>query len=675
MPGTVRTDRIEGTQDPKTVQIPTGTGNSDEWIQDLFTGRKRLRIYPSDLYITGQWVDACAFGDLGLQATIESALTDIGSDLKMLLLNPGTWNITSNLAIPSNVILWPLPGAYLNISSGVTLSVIKMVADRHKVFIINGTALVIGLSDIEAEWFGVSSSETAANNAIYMTRACYACSSGGTVSLTTPGTYSASAVVDLHNNTHIHLGMGVTWDISSFALSDRIAFRALGAAAGSTSLTIDHSAGLSALHVGTISGFSADQPLFIYDTTYDGVNDFSIVKSVTGTTITLKYPINYLWPAAAYVKSFTPKKDILITGPGWIVDDAATVNTALLSLRQGYRVGVENVRMRVYSATGNLGKFIEVSEADECVAYGFIRKCFAEGNPASGFHTQQGSFGFDIKENSLLIEDGTYGIQTNAVKHNVIGNKVNGGTNGIWVENARDIKVKENDVNNCTRAIAIYTTSKLNSVTVGSNIGRNCTTGLYVDGDATRTESFGIVVEPNNFQGCTTPYDIASDIAADLYENGVIVTPGGYPTVRQELAPFSTTTSGKTEIGRITIKGGLIPADGGFKATINAYFSAAYNFYFEIHQGGSTIYSEVNSYGSALALENTYSFFNDGDTTTHELVFSSRYGGAVATLWRQSSYFAGLDTDDDFDSVLYSNSGGTTYITKFDIGPAGPTTI
>jgi parallel beta-helix repeat protein len=599
MPGTLRTDRIQGTQDPKTVQIPTGTGNSDEWIQDLFTGRKRLRIYPSDLYITGQWVDACAFGTLGLQATIESALTDIGSDLKMLLLNPGTWNITSNLAIPSNVILWPLPGAYLNVSSGVTLSVIKMTADRHKVFILNGTALVTGLSDVEAEWFGVSTSETAANNAIHMTKACYACSSGGTVSLTTPGTYSASAVVDLYNNTHIHLGMGVTWDISSFVLSDRIAFRALGAAAGSTSLSIEHSAGLSELHVGTISGFAANQPLFIYDTTYAGVNDFSIVKSVTGTTITLKYPINYLWAAAAYVKSYTPKKDALITGPGWIVDDAATANTALLSLRQGYRVGVENVRMRVYSSTGNLGKFIEVSKADECVAYGFIRKCFAEGNPASGFHTQQGSFGFDIKENSLLIEDGTYGIQTNAVKHNVIGNKVNGGTNGIWVENARDIKVRENDINNCTRAIAIYTTSKLNSVTVGSNIGRNCSTGLYIDGDASKTSSLGIVVEPNNFQECTKAYEYGEAIGSDLNTNGIVVVPGGWPSMRLSAAGLPITkTSWIGYIEQWDIPAGL-PGDGGFELKYRAYPTGGGTCIISVTivQGGSTIFNQSNSFG------------------------------------------------------------------------------
>ena len=658
MPGKLRADQIEGSQDWKTIQIPTGTGNSDEYIQDLFTGRKSIKIYPAELTITGQWVDASGYGTTGTQSAIEAALTAIGSDTRMLLLNPGTWTITSNLAIPSNVILWPLPGAVLDVASGVTVTVYKIFAERFKIFTLNGTAIVTGLSESEAEWFGVSTTETAANNAIYMQKAAYSvATSGGIVHLTIPGTYSASAVVDLYSKTIIHLGMGVTWDISSFVLSDRIAFRALGAAGATTSLTGDHSAGVTSLSVGTISGFAADAELFISGATWGGATDYGVIKSVTGTTITLKYPIHYYWSSSDYVKSFTPKQDVAVIGPGWIVDDAATVNTCLVNFRKGLRCFAKDLRMRVYSSTGNLGRGVEVggTPADfDIVAYGYTKNCYLEGNPQYGLHTRPHVFGYDTLENKVLIESGTNAIEIGGVKGNVLANQVNGGTYGIWVNEVRDIKVLQNDISNCTTAIGLDVTQNLGNVLVGGNMGRSCGTGLYVNGDATRSSAYGIVIEPNNFRLCTKAYDYGSGIGSDNNFPGITVIPGGYPSLRLCSGIGTQSFSGAQDAYTFDIPGGTMSVGGGFRVRMRVYPTGGSTVTVSVKlvQDSLTVYTLSNNRGTGGEYWNVEWIIvqdADGVTNLQHATNIFNYGSSIST----GQYdITGLDTAEDWQLVI-----------------------
>lgn len=55
-------------------------------------------------------------------ATIAAAIASAAGVPRRLFLTPGTWNITSNLVIPSNIVLALPPGTLLNPSSGITIT-------------------------------------------------------------------------------------------------------------------------------------------------------------------------------------------------------------------------------------------------------------------------------------------------------------------------------------------------------------------------------------------------------------------------------------------------------------------------------------------------------------------------------------------------------------------------
>lgn len=89
------------------------------------------------------------------------------------ILQPGTWSVTANTTIPSNVVLRPRNGAILSVATGVTLTINgALEAGPYQIFSCTGTgAVALANKVILADWFGVSPDATAANNATYLTAA------------------------------------------------------------------------------------------------------------------------------------------------------------------------------------------------------------------------------------------------------------------------------------------------------------------------------------------------------------------------------------------------------------------------------------------------------------------------------------------------------------------------
>ncbi|MGB0717978.1 MAG: hypothetical protein ACPGO7_01470 [Alphaproteobacteria bacterium] len=86
-------------------------------------------------------------------ASIARALARIGTRTREIVLAPGTWTISADTTIPSNVTLRAAVGATITIESGITLTInSQFEAGAHKIFTINGTLNMVGT--IDSRWFG-----------------------------------------------------------------------------------------------------------------------------------------------------------------------------------------------------------------------------------------------------------------------------------------------------------------------------------------------------------------------------------------------------------------------------------------------------------------------------------------------------------------------------------------
>lgn len=112
---------------------------------------------PLESSATGDYL-ASMYGTLGTQAAIVAAITAIGSTNATLRLLPGTWSITSDITIPSNITLKPERGAILSIATTKTLTVNGDInAGLYQVFSCVGTGKVVFSSAVQAKtiWWGI----------------------------------------------------------------------------------------------------------------------------------------------------------------------------------------------------------------------------------------------------------------------------------------------------------------------------------------------------------------------------------------------------------------------------------------------------------------------------------------------------------------------------------------
>jgi len=94
------------------------------------------------------------YDDMTLQSTIDG----IGSNNRIILLTVGTWTISNNLTIPSNIILEIPFGATLYISSGVTLTIYSpeniLAKPIQQIFSSDGNIIFTIKGEVYPQWMG-----------------------------------------------------------------------------------------------------------------------------------------------------------------------------------------------------------------------------------------------------------------------------------------------------------------------------------------------------------------------------------------------------------------------------------------------------------------------------------------------------------------------------------------
>lgn len=124
------------------------------------------------------WVKASSFSPSKNQTTLSLAISSIGSAECVLYLDSGSWAISSNFSIPSNISIYLEKGASFFINSGVLLSLLKCpVAEPHsKIFDGSGNALIYDGEAAYVDWWGARA-DNLTNSSTYINKALSSLSS------------------------------------------------------------------------------------------------------------------------------------------------------------------------------------------------------------------------------------------------------------------------------------------------------------------------------------------------------------------------------------------------------------------------------------------------------------------------------------------------------------------
>lgn len=165
-------------------------------------------------------------GDPNYGATLQAAVNAIGSVNTLLRLPAGTWNITDNFTIPANVTLRPERGAFLSVANTRTLTINSFDAGLYRVFSCTGTGKVVfaagSIREAHPIWFGVSGTETPANNALFLQQAINSVQGTGNC-LQMPPT---ATTIDLTASPHT---LSVTADLNISGFGEQSILRCLPA--------------------------------------------------------------------------------------------------------------------------------------------------------------------------------------------------------------------------------------------------------------------------------------------------------------------------------------------------------------------------------------------------------------------------------------------------------------
>ncbi len=144
-----------------------------------------------DMILKGPWIDVRAYPSLS------AAVSAAGAQNKTIMI-PTLQSVNENMMIPENLSLLFLRSGSLDIASGISVTVNGHVeAGYWKIFTGEGSAIITG-QPVNCKWFGVDTSETAADNSDYFNRAVSALpSEGGIVFLDVPGDYLISDAIEI----------------------------------------------------------------------------------------------------------------------------------------------------------------------------------------------------------------------------------------------------------------------------------------------------------------------------------------------------------------------------------------------------------------------------------------------------------------------------------------------
>ena len=159
----VRTDKISGKTYPKIVEIPLNTGGTHKLNDLIDTSESNLVGTFDDMVMEkGYHYDARAYGSTFDDTTIQSAINAIGSLERTLVIPPGTWTLSSDVTVPSNINLKVLSGGLLTVVTGKTLTISgSLEAGLYQIFDCVGTGSVSfgSPTTIYPEWWGIDGVE------------------------------------------------------------------------------------------------------------------------------------------------------------------------------------------------------------------------------------------------------------------------------------------------------------------------------------------------------------------------------------------------------------------------------------------------------------------------------------------------------------------------------------
>lgn len=441
----------------------TGTWTSNNFFYKPETGARgtdQKNLFDSGLdRIDARLGKEIWVGDPNYGSTLQSALSAIGSNSAMLRIPAGTYNISVDLTVPSNITLKPERGAILSIATTKTLTINGgFEAGPYQVFSCTGTGKVVfaSVKEVAPEWWGFTTDAAAAITAALTT--------GRTVKLAAGKTYpvatSVSVTAAAGQNFKITAESGALIDGTASTQTSLLTVQ--GAPGSFVALGADVNKGSGAITSALAGSLTAGDIILITSTElwnpirscyYKG--EMCEVESISGATINLKSVLydGYVAGTTTIAKVTAPKVEI-----------------SGLKIRRNSN----HEALRVYYAREVLLENCDVAGARECgirVAYlygGVIRNNYVTDCWFSGTGT---SYGINVCSSQNILEE---------------GNRVFGGRHGIahggWEPN-RDITLFGNviDNNHASGTYSLDFHENCERVRVVGNIIKNCLTWCGTD--------------------------------------------------------------------------------------------------------------------------------------------------------------------------------------------------
>lgn len=415
-----------------------------------------------------------------------------------------TYTIAADKSISTN--LGEIPkGVIYSVSTGITLTLSKFSAGNYKIFTGSGTvSLGDTSSDVYAEWFGFSTSETATNNASYLQKALTA-ASGKVLRFFSSGTAQINNTSTVAGNNTTILGNNDSFKIQQMAADKRIFY----------------AASLSGLKFQNLYLYGKGDE---YSSAWTGEQDDKGIDLHECTSCEISNNLFQDFPYAAvhvYSSNDILVSDNIIEGTGLIEANISSGNN------QQFGVNVIGDNCLDVVITGN-----DISYACQGIF------------TASGY---SGTNAINVTGNNIHDIQGQHGIYGGGSNLVVSGNAIHGiALDGIKIQAGEDIisniSVTGNVINNATDGILLDCTlagSSMTGVTVTGNaintvssrgISLNGTNGLTtyisVNGNTVmNTTGHGIY-----FDDAGTDYNILGNIIKSSGENGIYLEATGTPS-------------------------------------------------------------------------------------------------------------------------------------------------
>ena len=326
-------------------------------------------------------------GDPNYGTTLQSALTAIGSNTKILRVPAGTHNITADLTVPANITLKPERGAVFAVATGKTLTINGTLnAGLYQIFSCTGTGKVVmapgSVKEVFPQWWGAvgngSTDDTAALQAAINTGRHVKITSASSyykftnLTVTTPCQViegDEQGVLD-YGNTRLECvatsGYGLTVDALGVQMRNLVIRGAAATGAGGIELTVN-SSNCSFEYV-EVSAFDAT-----------GQNGIYIGTSYTGMHRFYRCRVNYCWNNLNWIFA----NDVLFMG-GMIecaYNAAALIGVAAPGVSYNcYKIGFPGTLFQSNAGTVGIQVGARASNID-------LGSCYFEnnGNPTGAY--------------------------------------------------------------------------------------------------------------------------------------------------------------------------------------------------------------------------------------------------------------------------------------------------